>query len=139
MVEQTTRQGKGGALPREAARRGIEDSYTVLGRGVLGPAADEMDAFNVGKALAERAESIEVEISERQRQAEASIAERARQFAGQEQRVWEYFRSNPQAVASVRAPIFEEKVVDFIVELANVTGKKVTRDELFKPEDESAA
>ena len=85
MVEQTTRQGKGGALPREAARRGIEDSYTVLGRGVLGPAADEMDAFNVGKALAERAESIEVEISERQRQAEASIAERARREEAGEQ------------------------------------------------------
>jgi trigger factor len=68
-----------------------------------------------------------------------AIAERARQFAGQEQRVWDYFRQNPQAVASVRAPIFEEKVVDFIVELADVTDKKVTREELYKPDDESVA
>lgn len=68
-----------------------------------------------------------------------AIAERARQFAGQEQRVWDYFRQNPQAVASVRAPIFEEKVVDFLVELADVTDKKVTREELFKQDDESVA
>ncbi len=68
-----------------------------------------------------------------------AIAERARQFAGQEQRVWDYFRQNPQAVAGVRAPIFEEKVVDFIVELADVTDKKVSKEELFKPDDESAA
>ncbi|MEI8277340.1 MAG: trigger factor, partial [Hyphomicrobiales bacterium] len=68
-----------------------------------------------------------------------AIAERARQFAGQEQQVWEYFRKNPQAVASVRAPIFEEKVVDFIVELADVTDKKVSREELLKPDDESVA
>ena len=67
-----------------------------------------------------------------------AVAERARQFAGQEQRVWDYFRQNPQAVASLRAPIFEEKVVDFLLELADVTDKKVTRDELFK-EEESAS
>ena len=53
--------------------------------------------------------------------------------------MWEYFRKNPQAVASVRAPIFEEKVVDFIVELADVTDKKVSREELLKPDDESVA
>jgi trigger factor len=67
-----------------------------------------------------------------------AVAERARQFAGQEQRVWDYFRQNPQAVASLRAPIFEEKVVDFLFELADVTEKKVSREELFKQDDESA-
>jgi trigger factor len=68
-----------------------------------------------------------------------AVAERARQFTGQEQRVWNYYRQNPQAVASLRAPIFEEKVVDFIVELADVTDKKVTREELLKEEDGAAA
>ena len=68
-----------------------------------------------------------------------AVAERARQFAGQEQRVWDYFRQNPQAVASLRAPIFEEKVVDFQVELADVTDKKVTREDLYKDDGESAA
>jgi len=67
-----------------------------------------------------------------------AVMERARQFAGQEQRVWDYYRQNPQAVAALRAPIFEEKVVDFLVELASVTENKVSREELYK-EDESAA
>ena len=66
-----------------------------------------------------------------------AVMERARQFAGQEQRVWDYYRQNPQAVAALRAPIFEEKVVDFLLELAGVTENKVSREELYK-EDESA-
>jgi trigger factor len=68
-----------------------------------------------------------------------AVAERARQFAGQEQQVWDYFRQNPEALASLRAPIFEEKVVDFMLELADVSEKKVSREELFKEEEESAA
>lgn len=68
-----------------------------------------------------------------------AVMERVRQFPGQEQRVYEYFRSNPQAVAGLRAPIFEEKVVDFLVELAQVTDKKVSRDELYKEDEEKAA
>jgi len=62
-----------------------------------------------------------------------------RQFPGQEQRVYDFFRQNAQAVASLRAPIFEEKVVDFLLELAKVDEKKVSREELYKPEDELAA
>jgi trigger factor len=68
-----------------------------------------------------------------------AVMERVRQFPGQEQRVYDYFRQNPQAAASLRAPIFEEKVVDFLVELASVTENKVPREELYKEEDESAA
>jgi trigger factor len=64
--------------------------------------------------------------------------ERARQSAGQEQRVYDYFRQNPQAIAGLRAPIFEEKVVDFLLELAGVTENKVAREELYK-EDDSVA
>jgi trigger factor len=67
-----------------------------------------------------------------------AIMERARQFTGHEQRVWEYYQRNPQAVAALRSPIFEEKVVDYLLELARVTEKKVEREELYK-EDESAA
>jgi trigger factor len=67
-----------------------------------------------------------------------AVMDRARQFAGQEQRVWEYYRQNPQAVAALRAPIFEEKVVDFLLELASVSDRKVSREELYK-DDESAS
>ena len=53
---------------------------------------------------------------------------RARQFPGQEQQVFNFYTSNPQAAAEIRAPIFEDKVVDFIAELAEVTDKKVDRE-----------
>jgi trigger factor len=64
-----------------------------------------------------------------------AVVERARQIPGREQQVWDYYRKNPDALAGLRAPIFEEKVVDFILELAKVTEKQVSRDELYK-EDE---
>jgi trigger factor len=68
-----------------------------------------------------------------------AVMERVRQFPGQEQRVYEYFRSNPQAVAGLRAPIFEEKVVDFLLELSDVTENKVSREELYKDDEPAAA
>ena len=65
-----------------------------------------------------------------------AIVERARQVPGREQEIWDYYRKNPSAVASVRAPIFEEKVVDFLIELATVTERTVAREELYKDDDE---
>ena len=67
-----------------------------------------------------------------------AIAQRARQFPGQEQQVFEFYTKNPQAQAEVRAPIFEDKVVDFIAELADVTDRKVDRETLFMDPDEAA-
>ncbi|MFN5450406.1 trigger factor, partial [Bradyrhizobium sp.] len=61
-----------------------------------------------------------------------AVIERARSMPGREKEVWDFYRSNPQALAQLRAPIYEDKVVDFILELANVTEKKVSKDELFK-------
>jgi trigger factor len=66
-----------------------------------------------------------------------AVMERARQYPGREREVWDYYQKNYNALASVRAPIFEEKVVDFIVELADVVETKVSKDELFR-EDEDA-
>jgi len=66
-----------------------------------------------------------------------AIMSRARQFPGQEQQVFQYYANNPNAQAEIRAPLFEDKVVDFIAELAQVTEKKVDKDTLFAdPEDE---
>ena len=64
-----------------------------------------------------------------------AVIERARQMPGREKEVWDYYRSNANALAQLRAPIYEDKVVDFILELANVTEKKVSRDDLFKDDD----
>jgi trigger factor len=54
----------------------------------------------------------------------------AQRYPGQEQMVMDFFRKNPQAAESLRGPIFEEKVVDFVLELAQVTDQIVTPEEL---------
>jgi trigger factor len=64
-----------------------------------------------------------------------AVIERARQMPGREKEVWDYYRNNANALAQLRAPIYEDKVVDFILELANVTEKKVTRADLYKDDD----
>ncbi len=61
-----------------------------------------------------------------------ALIEQARRFPGQEKMVYEYFEKTPGALAELRAPIFEDKVVDHILSLANVTERKVTREELTK-------
>jgi len=66
-----------------------------------------------------------------------AIAARARQFPGQEQQVFQFYTQNPQAAAEIRAPIFEDKVVDFIAELAEVTDRKVDRETLFMDPDDA--
>jgi trigger factor len=64
-----------------------------------------------------------------------AVIERARQMPGREKEVWDYYRNNPNALAQLRAPIYEDKVVDFILELATVTEKKVSREELYKDDE----
>ena len=59
-----------------------------------------------------------------------------RQFPGQEKQLIDYYRRNPEALASIRAPIFEEKVVDFLLELVKVTDKPVSREELLREEED---
>ncbi|BBC79065.1 trigger factor [Acetobacter orientalis] len=54
----------------------------------------------------------------------------AMRYQGQEQQVFEFFQKNPQAVESLRGPIFENKVVDYLIELAKVEDKEVTPEEL---------
>ena len=65
-----------------------------------------------------------------------AVMERARQFPGQEQRIWEYYRKSPEATASLRAPLYEEKVVDFLLELVKTAEKTVSREELYRDEDD---
>ena len=65
-----------------------------------------------------------------------AVIERARQMPGREKEVWDFYRNNVNALAQLRAPIYEDKVVDFILELAHVTEKKVSREELYKDDEE---
>jgi trigger factor len=91
----------------------------------------------LGLVLAEIGEKNKITVTEDE--LTRAVTEQARQFPGQEQRVWDYYRQNPQAVAGLRAPIYEEKVVDFLLELAEVTEKKVSHGDLYKEDDESTA
>lgn len=84
----------------------------------------------LGLVVAEIGNTNKVEVTEEEHQ-QALIAE-VRRFPGQEQQVYDYYRKNPQALASLRAPVFENKVVDFVAELATKTDTKMTRDELAK-------
>ncbi len=88
----------------------------------------------LGLVIAEIGEKNNIKVTDEQ--ITAAVVERARQLPGQEQQVWEYYRNNPNALASIRAPIFEEKVVDFLLELAEITEKPVSREELFKDDEE---
>jgi trigger factor len=59
-----------------------------------------------------------------------ALMEQARRFPGQEKNVYEYFEKTPGAIQELRAPLFEDKVVDFVLELAKPAEKKVSRKEL---------
>ena len=87
----------------------------------------------LGLVLAEVGDKNNIKVTDEE--VSRGVVERARQYPGREREVWDYYQKNPGALASVRAPIYEEKVVDFILELAKVSERKVTKDELFKEDD----
>ena len=70
----------------------------------------------LGLVVAEIGNDNKVEVTEDEHQ-QALIAE-VRRFPGQEQQVYDYYRKNPQALAALRAPVYENKVVDFVAEQA---------------------
>jgi trigger factor len=84
----------------------------------------------LGLVVAEIGNQNKVEVTEEEHQ-QALIAE-VRRFPGQEQQVYDYYRKNPQALAGLRAPVFENKVVEYVGEQATKTDKKMTREELTK-------
>jgi hypothetical protein len=68
-----------------------------------------------------------------------AITREARRHPGYERQVLDFYRQNPEAVANLRAPIFEDKVVDFIVELANVEERKISPQDLLTLPDPDAS
>jgi trigger factor len=91
----------------------------------------------LGLVLSEIGQSNNVQI--KAEELNQAMIQEARRYPGQEQAVLKYFRENPQALAQLRAPIYEDKVVDFILEMAQVTEKKVSREELEADPDEAPA
>jgi trigger factor len=84
----------------------------------------------LGLLLADMGQKAEVEVTEAEMT--QAIMNQARQYPGQERAFFDYVRQNPQMQQQMRAPIFEDKVVDFIVAKAEVTDKDVTKEDLQK-------
>lgn len=89
----------------------------------------------LGLVLSEIGAENDIKVTEEE--VKRTLMEQARQYPGQEQQVLEFYKNNPQAVAQLRAPIYEDKVVDFLLELATVEEKTVTAEQLLSAgEDE---
>ncbi len=88
----------------------------------------------LGLVLAEIGRIADVRISEQE--VNQSLMREARQYPGQERQVVEFFQRNPGAMAQLRAPIYEDKVVDHILSVATIEEKPVSRDELFAEDEE---
>lgn len=88
----------------------------------------------LGLVLAEVGEKAGVKVEDEE--VTKALIERLRAFPGQEQAMWDYYRKNPDALGEIRAPLFEEKVIDHILGLAKVTDKHVSKDELIKMNEE---
>jgi len=88
----------------------------------------------LGLVMAEIGERNKIEVTEEEVQ--RALTAQMRQFPGQEQSLVDYYRNTPGAVASLRAPIFEEKVVDYLLELVKVADKPVSRDELARDDED---
>jgi len=117
----------------QAQGRTFEDEGTTedKARGEYRAIADRR--VRLGLVLAEIGEKNGIKVTDEE--LSRAVVEQARQFPGREQEVWDHYRKNPSSVAALRAPIFEEKVVDFVVELGKVTEKQVSREELYKEDD----
>jgi trigger factor len=87
----------------------------------------------LGLVLSEIGEKAGVEVTEEELQ--RAVYDQVRRYPGQEQQVYEFLRKTPDAVANLRAPIFEEKVVDHLLSTISVTDKKVTKEELTADEE----
>lgn len=88
----------------------------------------------LGLLLAEVGRTNNITVS--QEELNRALAERARRFPGQERKVIEFYREHPQAIDQVRAPIFEDKVIDFILEIAKVEERAVPVSDLLEEDEE---
>ena len=84
----------------------------------------------LGLLLAELGQKAEVEVTDAEMT--QAIMNQARQYPGQERQFFEFVQQNAQMQQQLRAPIFEDKVIDYVVELADVTEKEVSKDDLQK-------
>lgn len=121
----------------EAANRTFEDEKTTEEEAKAEYRRIAERRVRLGLVLAEIGEKAGVQVTDDE--VTRAVVDRARQFPGQEQQVWEFYRKNPGAIAQLRAPIFEDKVVDHILGIVKVTDTTVSKDDLLKEDDEDNA
>jgi trigger factor len=125
------------AAERNRSERSYEDDNTT-------EEAERADYLKIaerrvrlGLLLAEIGARADIKVSDEE--VGQALAKRARAFPGQEKIVWDYYRKNAAALAEIRAPLFEEKVVDLIISQVKLTERTVSRDELLKGSEEDAS
>jgi len=90
----------------------------------------------LGLLLSEIGRVNNIEVS-KEEVSQAVMAE-ARRTPGQEQQVIDFYKENPQALGNLQAPVFEDKVIDFIIEMADITEKRVSPEVLMQAPEEAA-
>ena len=129
----------------ESIWRQVEVEQKASGRGFADEKTTEEAARADYRRIAERRVRLGLLLAEVGSKADVKITDeemtgaliaRARAYPGQEKQIWDYYRNNQQALAELRAPIYEEKVVDHIVALAKVEDRKVSKEELLKADEE---
>jgi len=88
----------------------------------------------LGLVLAELGRENNVEVS--QQEVQQAVIREAQRYPGQESQVFEHYQKNPQALEGLRAPLYEDKVVDFILEIATISDRTVTVEDLMKDPEE---
>ncbi len=91
----------------------------------------------LGLLLAEIGRRNKIEVSDQEAMQE--VMKLARNYPGQERQIFEAYSKNPNLLAQVRAPLYEEKVVDYVLELVKVQNETVSREDLFKEDDAEVA
>jgi len=119
----------------EQSKRSFEDEGTTEDKAKAEYRDIAARRVRLGLILSEVGSRNKIEVSDDE--VNRALLERVRQFPGQERKVYDFYRNNPQALAEIRAPLFEDKVIDFITELANVTEKPVSVEELYADPDDA--
>jgi trigger factor len=88
----------------------------------------------LGLVLGEIGDKAKVQVN--QDELRRAMIEQARRYPGQEKLIYEYYQKNPSALVELRAPLFEDKVLEHIVQQAKPVDRKVTLEELLKPIDD---
>ena len=117
----------------EAQKRTFADEGTTEEAAKVEYRAIAERRVRLGLVLAEIGERNNIKVTDEE--LTRAVVEQTRRLPGKEKEVWDHYRNNPEAVASLRAPIFEDKVVDFILELAQVIEKTVSREQLYKGDE----